>query len=247
MLNADDIHVWIFSPGSHSTLESEKPFPLSPEERERQERFRSPVDGRRFAFGRRMLRTLLAGYASSSPEEICIGYNSFGKPRATAPEKAAAVHFNLSHAGEAALAAFSRKGPLGVDLERKDPSLDCMSLSGRFFHPEEHERMGQAQPAERTDFFFLLWVLKESVLKATGTGFAGNPAGPCVLTAALRGHSRRGSVFHGSREWETLSFEPLEGHAAAVAFSGPAQRVLFFCPGHGSAVEDTAPSPLSGH
>lgn len=91
-----------------------------------------------------------------------ISYGEHGKPRLTQPE---GLFFNLSHSGEWTVAAFS-DGEVGVDIQRVKP-ID-MRLAEKFFAEEERQAIAQSGSAQA--LFFRLWTVKESYLKALGTG-----------------------------------------------------------------------------
>lgn len=90
--------------------------------------------------------------------------NAFGKPFAPALE---GFHFNLSHSGEWAVAAFGGR-ELGVDIQRMRPVSPELYL--RYFKKEECEYIASRGEPCRTAAFFELWTLKESYLKAAGLG-----------------------------------------------------------------------------
>jgi len=52
---------------------------------------------------------------------------------------------------------------VGVDLERKDRSVNARGLSRRFFSPEEAAALGKLTIARLRERFFLYWTLKEVV------------------------------------------------------------------------------------
>lgn len=73
--------------------------------------------------------------------------------------------FSLSHCGDYAVCAVS-DSPIGVDIERKREG--SASLARRFFTDSEC-RLIEESP-DRDDKFCELWVIKESYIKALGTG-----------------------------------------------------------------------------
>ena len=87
-----------------------------------------------------------------------------GKPRLVQPK---GLSFNISHSGEWTVAAFS-DCEVGVDIQQIKP-VD-MRLADRYFAAEERETLALSQCAQ--DLFFRLWTLKESYLKALGTGLS---------------------------------------------------------------------------
>ncbi|MDE5789414.1 MAG: 4'-phosphopantetheinyl transferase superfamily protein [Clostridia bacterium] len=93
-----------------------------------------------------------------------ISYGEHGKPRLTQPE---GLFFNISHSGEWTVAAFS-DGEVGVDIQQIKP-VDAR-LADRFFTAEERQAL--AQSGDSQELFFRLWTVKESYLKALGTGLS---------------------------------------------------------------------------
>lgn len=76
-------------------------------------------------------------------------------------------HFSLSHSGCWAVLAVSDV-PVGVDVERCGASRP--HLVRRYFHPEEQAFFFSLPAHEQAQAFYQLWVLKESAVKALGTG-----------------------------------------------------------------------------
>lgn len=77
-------------------------------------------------------------------------------------------HFNISHSGAFVVVAFSDQN-VGVDVEII--GKDRRKVAERFFTVREIEQM-HARPTEkdRIHFFYQLWTLKESYMKAIGKG-----------------------------------------------------------------------------
>ena len=132
---------------------------------------------RAFGESRSALLTLAAGL---------LLYDIFGERTRTAhfergkrgkPHLPDYAPFNISHAGDYAVLALSRQ-PVGVDLEHIRP-LDWQRIALRFFHPEERRYLEQS--SDPVSDFFRIWTLKESSLKAEGTGFSVSPASFAVL------------------------------------------------------------------
>jgi 4'-phosphopantetheinyl transferase len=141
----------------------------SEERRARAARFRFEADAIRCLASEALLRHALAGWAGLEPGTWTVAQGPNGKPFLSSHRD---VHFNLSHSGNWLLCAVARS-PVGVDVEEPrtlthDPSARFMSLGELDAH--------RALPASsRTDHFYRLWTLKESALKAAGTGFSFDP------------------------------------------------------------------------
>ena len=101
----------------------------------------------------------------------------FERGRRGKPHLADRAPFNITHAGDFAVLALSTH-TVGVDLERFRP-IDWLRIAERFFHPTERAFLAKSREPEKD--FFRIWTLKESYLKAEGTGFSVSPASFAVL------------------------------------------------------------------
>src|SRR5436190_3681992 len=141
---------------------------LSAEERARQRSFVSPQLRRRFGAARAGLRTLLGRHLDLDPRSLAFATNEFGKLRLAGDGQ---VHFNLSHCEERAVLAISN-AEVGIDLERDRP-IEHVDLARRYFHANEVAAITASRDeAEQRRAFFLVWTLKEAVVKALGTGLS---------------------------------------------------------------------------
>ena len=142
---------------------------LSDDERARQRSFVSPELRRRFGAARAGLRTLLGRHLDLDPRRLAFSTNEFGKPRLAGDGQ---VHFNLSHCEERAVLAISDTAEVGIDLECERP-IEHVDLAKRYFHPNEVAAItASPDEAEQRRAFFLVWTLKEAVVKALGTGLS---------------------------------------------------------------------------
>ncbi len=77
------------------------------------------------------------------------------------------IHYNISHTdGMAACVIGDRE--LGIDVERIRPFRE--NVLRKVFSDSERLRMEELPEEERSQYFFRLWTLKESYLKAMGLG-----------------------------------------------------------------------------
>ena len=75
--------------------------------------------------------------------------------------------FSISHAKDTVAVALSDT-PVGIDIEFIDERRDILSLSRRFFAPDEHKALSET--GAPLDDFFALWTKKEALAKITGEG-----------------------------------------------------------------------------
>jgi 4'-phosphopantetheinyl transferase len=142
---------------------------LSDDERARQRSFVSPELRRRFGTARAGLRTLLGRHLDLDPRRLAFATNEFGKPRLAGDSQ---VHFNLSHCEDRAVLAISDAAEVGIDLERERP-IEHVDLAKRYFHRNEAAAITASRDeAEQRRAFFLVWTLKEAVVKALGAGLS---------------------------------------------------------------------------
>ncbi|MBP6116849.1 MAG: 4'-phosphopantetheinyl transferase superfamily protein [Neisseriaceae bacterium] len=119
-------------------------------------------------------RHILSKATGVAPAALRFGYNAQGKKHLLgAPE----LEFNQSYSAGGLLLAVSHQGQVGVDWERA-PQASTLSyeallaLAQQFFNAVERAHLAQCAVAERWRLFGKIWVLKESVIKALGLGFA---------------------------------------------------------------------------
>ena len=134
------------------------------EERDRIDRI-SNADARSLSLGG--LLALSAGVDDCcGPDfERKIVRDKFGKPRFDGGD---APVFSISHSGGLSVAALSRCGEIGVDIEQIDDRRDICKIANRFFSQAEKERLSLAQDKERA--FYAIWTAKEAMMKLGGEG-----------------------------------------------------------------------------
>lgn len=143
---------------------------LSADEQARARRFATADLQRRFVAGRAGLRRALGEHLGVDPRALVFAENAHGKPRLVGAQT---VHFNLSHSGSRAIVALSDTLEVGADLERIRP-IEHLDLARRYFHHTERtaiEALAGQEEAQRRAFF-LIWTLKEAIVKSQGQGLS---------------------------------------------------------------------------
>jgi 4'-phosphopantetheinyl transferase len=146
---------------------------LSPDERQRAERFRFDQPRWRFVQARAALRTILGRYLKSAPAEIAFHYEPSGKPSLKASHSAG-LRFNLAHSEGLALVAVACGCQVGVDVERLRAVSHMEQIARRYFHRAEADEIFESAPTMRLASFLSCWTAKEAILKAIGTGLGGS-------------------------------------------------------------------------
>ena len=163
------VHVWSWNLDSELLGGSQAEAVLSDDEKQRRQRFVSAQLRRRFAAAHAGLRLALGRHLGLDPKELSFDANEFGKPGLKGGWPG---DFNLSHSGDRAVLAVSDEADVGIDLERMRP-IEHLDLAKRYFHRNEVSAIAGPRDVEaQRRAFFLIWTLKEAVVKAIGCGLS---------------------------------------------------------------------------
>ncbi len=148
---------------------------LSPAEHERAARFRFARDRDRFVRGRGYMRQALARATGGDPAALLLEAGSHGKPFLQALPGRPVPQFNLSHSGGLAVLVVSWDGPVGIDLEFRDRTLDPLRLASNVLVASERQALDSVPTEEASALFLSMWTAKEARMKLTGEGMALDP------------------------------------------------------------------------
>lgn len=138
----------------------------SAEKRQKISRFRKQEDAYRSLLADVLTRTIIARSYGIANEEIVFLYNEYGKPYIKGRPD---IHFNASHSGDWVVLATS-PSRVGIDVEKISPQH--LGIAKRFFSKREYEDLTLQLGEARFAYFFDLWTLKESYMKAVGKGLS---------------------------------------------------------------------------
>jgi 4'-phosphopantetheinyl transferase len=137
-------------------------------------------DGARFVAGRALLRFVVAECWSIEPAAVALTFTCarcgapHGPPVAVPPDGLPSVHLSLAHGGARVIVAVSLLGPVGVDVEAVT-GFDFSGIDDVALAAIERASLSHVAPAAAGAARARIWVRKESVLKATGSGLACDP------------------------------------------------------------------------
>lgn len=182
------------------------------------------------------LVTLLASYLDVPESAIALDEDSRGKPHlansANTRGGGAVFEFNWSHSGGYALVALSRRGAVGVDIERLGKNLRAIEIAQRFFDAGEADALATLDPGARDHAFIGLWCAKEAVLKAIGEGLSFGLAR--LVFAHVAGAdwalARTDPALGEARDWQVSGFDPAPGYRGCVAWRGGTRTIFAFQP-----------------
>ena len=211
-LECDEVHVW-----SAPLDRPCDPNLLVESERERASRFKMERIRNQFIAARAQLRIVLGRYLNLPPAEVPIKYEASGKP-VLGLNGARDLYFNVSHSETLAVFAATRRGRIGVDIERHKKIANAELLVERFFSPHDSDRFKRLPERERLDAFFRAWTRKEAVLKAIGQGV--QSLDQCDVTFRAgepEAVLRVGADVNAGGKWFLKCWQPEAGYDGAVA------------------------------
>jgi 4'-phosphopantetheinyl transferase len=144
---------------------------LSPDEQTRAATFALEKDAFAFMAGRYLQRSVLSAYTDIPAADLDIAAGPYGKPYLAN----AGITFNLSNTEGLAVFAISRHCMmLGIDAEPMATAIEP-ETSSLFCSSAEVELLSTLHGNERRALLLNYWTLKESLLKAVGTGLITAP------------------------------------------------------------------------
>ena len=156
---------------------------LLPQERREKTDSRKRAEDKAASLAAGLLLSLATERMGLPGADEYIKYNAYGKPyydltayervmhTAVRPSRVPQVYFNISHSRDRVMCAVS-DAEVGCDVELIRPEV--MHMAHGMLHPFEsglYEAL--ADDEERQRFFFRRWAVKESYVKAAGTGYTG--------------------------------------------------------------------------
>ncbi|RZA19863.1 MAG: 4'-phosphopantetheinyl transferase superfamily protein [Lysobacteraceae bacterium] len=182
----DDWVAWV--PRAHALLDDN--------ERARVVRRRNPVHARELAFAYAMHRVVLAELLEVPLVQLRVERDAKGCPRLPGDR----VRTSLSHADGVVAVAVAASGAVGIDIESRRRAGEMPEIAARVVHPREAPAILALAEGARGIALLDLWVRKEAVLKAAGSGLERDmdtlwlpadgvvpldPAGPLTRVQAL--------------------------------------------------------------
>ena len=139
---------------------------VSPEKRERINRFHFFRDARNTLIGDILVRKAICQRMGIDNEKLVFATNEYGKPFLLNNPQ---IHFNISHTGNYVICAIDDQ-PIGIDIELIK-SID-FKIAERFFTQDEKNYIISSPLALSERAFFEVWTKKESYIKWEGLGLS---------------------------------------------------------------------------
>jgi 4'-phosphopantetheinyl transferase len=167
-INSNEIHLWCARVPvlSKSAVEAYSML-LSETEQERYEKLLFERLRHEYLVTRALVRTTLSQYLPVEPGEWQFTQGPFGKPEI---EPSCGLQFNLSNTPDLTACLVSRCCKVGVDIEPWSRAKDIAEIAQTVFSQSELDELHKLPLKLQDDRVLSLWTLKESYVKARGTG-----------------------------------------------------------------------------
>jgi len=225
-LNRGEIHLW-FSRAQcirDTDLIARYPQLLTPEETAKQQRYLFAQDRHAALVTRAFLRDLLSHYAPVRPADWRFTIGDKGKPEIMDPPLP--LRFNLSHARDMIICAVTLHDDIGCDVESLERRADPLRIASHYFSEREVNELFSLPGERQRSRFFDYWTLKESYIKACGTGLFGVPLGDFSFAIGGGDGSRVNddiriafapSITDDSALWRSWLYYPSERNRIAIS------------------------------
>ena len=218
-----DIWWWAYAP---DTDWNEIGVALGPDERTRATTYHFERDAQAFMAGRYLQRSVLSLYTAVPIADLNIVAGLHGKPALAG--KHDKIAFNLSNTeGFAALAISRESAALGIDVEALATVIEP-ETSSLFCSAAESGMLSVLQGGARRSQLLSYWTLKESYLKATGTGLTAAPEQLNIRLDRGTNAIRMDKMPNGDGTlWHHRLFLAPSGHLIAVSAQSEAEKLHF--------------------
>ncbi|GAA0710101.1 4'-phosphopantetheinyl transferase superfamily protein [Paraclostridium ghonii] len=136
------------------------------EKKEKVSKFLGWKDKERTTLGELLIRTIIINTVGISNESISFYKSEYGKPFLNYDYD---LHFNISHSGDWVVCSVDSR-PIGIDIE-EIRTIDC-EVFEKFFFESEFKQLCKINGIKKMQYFYDLWTLKESYIKADGRGLS---------------------------------------------------------------------------
>lgn len=126
-----------------------------------------PRSRERFVASRLMLRYSAAAVLGTAPDLVDLAYQPGGRPYVRGCDQ---IDVSLSHTEDMMVVGITRRGRIGVDVERADRRLAHTGSERQACTPYEKGELDAGGEDARNDTMVRLWTLKEAYSKALGQG-----------------------------------------------------------------------------
>lgn len=218
----DEVHVWAVNLKAAGDDIGVWKGRLSPQERQRAERFKFSDDRRRYIVAHVALRDILSAYLKVPGERLQFTESENGKPSLARVATEGGIEFNLSHSHEKALIAVARGRVVGVDIEFVKIDFAFAEVATHFFTVREQAALTALPPILQRRSFYKCWTCKEAFLKAKGVGLSGALDEVEIICDA----GNRVEIHAAVPGWWLTAIDACDGYEGALVVEGGPAPIL---------------------
>ncbi len=169
-LKKNEIHLWQVNPDNITQAELLNKYKdlLNDDETKKQQRYKFTQDRHYALITRAFVRDLLSYYADIAPSDWRFDKGEKGKPEIINPPLP--LRFNISHTKGLIICVVTLADDIGCDVENTTRTNDVLSIAERYFSSIETKELFSLPREQQRHRFFDYWTLKESYIKAWGSG-----------------------------------------------------------------------------
>jgi 4'-phosphopantetheinyl transferase len=218
-LAAGEVHLWVVfqDEASDPALLDRYRTLLTGEELAKVARFHFEKHRTQCLVTRALIRTVLSGYTGVDPRAWRFAAGEYGRPEIASPKKFRTLSFNIAHTDGLIVCACTSSGRVGVDAEHVRADKAPLNIADSYFSAAEVAELNAQPLAARHERFFYYWTLKESYIKAIGTGLS-TPLNK--FSFGIGGNGELRLSFDGLPDdpanWRCWLIKPDAGHVVAV-------------------------------
>jgi len=216
-----EVHVWLVTPEAITDPERLAYYTamLSPEERERHQRFHFAKDRHSFLVSHALVRKVLSAYVDVGPADWQFSAGRHGRPEIAGPAGVPTLRFNLTHTAGLTGCLVTLDADCGIDAELITRRGSLQAIAEKMFAATELVVLKKLDGRAFLEQFFIFWTLREAYCKALGVGIGFSKkdyafeAG-CDDRVRIRFDSQAGESDGG---WQFTILRPGADHMVAVA------------------------------
>ena len=143
---------------------------LSPQERERYQRFHFEKDRHSFLVSHALVRKVLSTYVDVAPADWQFSAGRHGRPEIAGPAGVPALRFNLTHTAGLTGCLVTLGADGGIDAELLTRRGNLQAIAEKMFADAELVALNKLDGRAFLEQFFIFWTLREAYCKALGVG-----------------------------------------------------------------------------
>ena len=217
----NEVHVWLTRPEDVTDPGQLQEYQslLSPDEKERYQRFHFDRDRHHYLVAHALLRKALSAYIDVEPSAWQFSQNQHGRPEISGPDITPSLRFNLTHTNGLVGCVVALELDCGIDVEQLTRRGNSMAIAEKMFAASEQQALKKLDGQAFLDRFFSYWTLREAYCKALGVGIAWSKKNYCFEEEG--GERWRISFDASSNDesahWQFALNKPMAEHMLALA------------------------------